>query len=542
MAINDAATLRSEIQLALMGQTLDLNDTGGNITIDPLITLSKLPCYDPIVHEAGYTIQGVQGNTAATTINDTRIYQENLDGYPPLVVKNLTLNYNPGANNNTAIFRATQGGDMTDPYSLDGLRITGTHSGWANNGNTYVSLSSFKDTNSSPTSNVFFKLNNSTIDIKGQANFNSSTGVGGAAFLQSWNNSGDAKVIGNTFDESGYQSSFHIASMIKNTGGGSQHGTYLINQNTFQRQTTTTSGGAAAAALFRARGNRLENVQANVTGNTFKQGSYLDLYGDVSNIMINLGNIFETIYGTTPTSPNSSPSCGIRFNKTSSSGATLSGTSGISTNVFGNIFRGTGLAIVNNDSTANSIIVISPGGSLVNTVRIGSTATIQNTFNNMYAGSKASDTMNYSTSTTKNWISGDEGNDVISGGSVTDYIIGGVGSDTISTGFGTDTVIYYNPNEGGDTIVAGSGGFSATSDKLAFLSSNFGGITSLTAGTNFFSGNPPTISGTSPLFSYNTSTGVLTYDSNGITAGGDTVIATFAGTPPLTTSNFQFFS
>jgi Ca2+-binding RTX toxin-like protein len=159
----------------------------------------------------------------------------------------------------------------------------------------------------------------------------------------------------------------------------------------------------------------------------------------------------------------------------------------------------------------------------------------------MYAAGKGADTMNYSSSTTTNWISGDQGNDTITGGTVNDYIIGGVGSDTISTGTGTDTVIYYNPNEGGDTIA--TGGFTAASDKLAFLSSNFGGITSLTLNTNFFTGAPPSISGTSPLFFYNTTTGVLTYDSNGVSAGGDTVIATFAGTPPiLGVTNFQFFS
>ncbi|MFO0002831.1 MAG: hypothetical protein ACK559_17025, partial [bacterium] len=125
--------------------------------------------------------------------------------------------------------------------------------------------------------------------------------------------------------------------------------------------------------------------------------------------------------------------------------ATLSGTSGISTKISGNTFNGTGLAIVNNDSTANSIIAINTTGT--NTVRLGSSLpSISQTFRNMYAAGKGSDTMNYGSSTTSNWISGDEGNDTITGGTVNDYIIGGVGSDTISTGTGTDTVIYYNPN------------------------------------------------------------------------------------------------
>ena len=425
------------------------------------------------------------------------------------------------------------------PIKLDTLKFTGQHGGWTGNGNTYMSLSSFKAADSSPTSNIYFTLNNSMIDVTGQANFNSTTGAGGAAFIQSWNNSGTTSLTTNIIDESGFQSSFHFASQITNTGGGSQHGMYLISGNNFNRASKVASSGLTDQSLFRARGNRLENVNATVTGNTFRQGSYLDLYGDVSNITVSGGNTFSTIYGTTPTSP-TSPSCGIRFNKTSSSGATLSGTSGISTKVTGNIFNGTGLAIVNNDSTANSIIAIN--STSTNTVRLGtSTPSIFQTFRNMYAAGKGADTMNYSSSTTTNWISGDQGNDTITGGTVNDYIIGGVGSDTISTGTGTDTVIYYNPNEGGDTIA--TGGFTAASDKLAFLSSNFGGITSLTLNTNFFTGAPPSISGTSPLFFYNTTTGVLTYDSNGVSAGGDTVIATFAGTPPiLGVTNFQFFS
>ena len=533
----DAESLRLEIQETQGGFVNANQNLDPSLEIQSITTLGKI-CYDPLVPDSSYTVAGLPGNSAATTILDTRIFAQNSDAYSPLQVLNLTLKYTSSTNNNTPIFRSNLGGDSMMPIKLDTLKLTGQHGGWTGNGNTYMSLSSFKTTNSSPTSNVYFTLNNSTIDVTGQANFNSTTGAGGAAFLQSWNNSGTTSLTTNVIDESGFQSSFHFASQITNTGGGSQHGMYLISGNNFNRESKVASSGLTDQSLFRARGNRLENVSATVIGNTFRQGSYLDLYGNVSNISVS-SNTFSTIYGTTPTSPASSPSCGIRFNKTSSSGATLSGTSGISTKVTGNTFNGTGLAIVNNDSTANSIIAINTTGT--NTVRLGtSTPTIQQTFRNMYAAGKGSDTMNYGSSTTTNWISGDEGNDTITGGSANDYIIGGVGSDTISTGFGNDTVIYYNPNEGGDTIVSGSGGFSATSDKLAFLSSNFGGITSLT-GSNFFSGNPPTISGTSPLFSYNTSTGVLTYDSNGTTAGGDTVIATFAGTPSLTTANFQFF-
>ena len=539
----DAASLRLEIQQAQGGFVSANENSDPSLVIQSITTLGKI-CYDPLVPDSTYTVAGLPGNSAATTILDTRVFAQNSDAYSPLQVLNLTLKYTSSTNNNTPIFRSNLGGDSMMPIKLDTLKFTGQHGGWTGNGNTYMSLSSFKTTDSSPTSNVYFTLNNSTIDVTGQANFNSTTGAGGAAFLQSWNNSGTTSLTTNVIDESGFQSSFHFASQITNTGGGSQHGMYLISGNNFNRASKVASTSLTDQSLFRARGNRLENVDAHVTGNTFRQGSYLDLYGDVSNITVSGGNTFSTIYGTTPTSP-TSPSCGIRFNKTSSSGATLSGTSGISTKVTGNTFNGTGLAIVNNDP-ANSIIAInSPGTGTTgtNTVRLGtSTPTISQTFRNMYAGGKGSETMNYGLSNTTNWISGDQGGDIIVGGTVNDYIIGGVGSDTITTGTGTDTVIYYATNEGGDTIT--SGGFDPTLDKLAFRSAGFGGITALNSG-NFFTGAPPSIPGTntSPLFTYNTSSGVLTYDSNGSTSGGDTVIATFAGTPPtLTTSNFQFFS
>lgn len=536
----DAATLRSEIQSAVM-VPVSANENGDtNLTIESITTLGKV-CGAHLVPDSSYTVNGVTGNTGYTTILDTRVFAQNSDAYSPIGVSNLTLKYTSAAINDTPIFRASSGGDAMASITLDGMKLTGSHGGWANNGNTYMSLSSFKQTDASPTSNTFFTLNNTMIDITGQANFNSTTGAGGAAFLQSWNNSGTTRLVNNVVDESGFQSTFHFSSQINNTGGGSQHGTYIITGNNFNRSSKVTStGGQTDASLFRARGNRLENVNASLTGNTFRQGSYLDLYGDVSNISP-ISNTFSTIYGTTPTSP-TSPSGGIRFNKTSSSGATLSGTSTIASKLYNNVFNGTGLAIVNNDSTANSIIAITPGGANANTVRLGtSSPAISQSVKNMYAGGKGSDTMNYGGSSVNNWISGDQGNDTITGGSGNDYIIGGVNADTINTGSGSDTVIYYDPNEGGDTIT--SGGFTAANDKLAFRSAGFGGITSLTLNTNFFTGAPPSISGTSPLFSYNTSTGVLTYDSNGTTAGGDTVIATFAGTPPtLGVANFQFFS
>ncbi|MEG3862659.1 calcium-binding protein, partial [Microcoleus sp. herbarium12] len=86
-------------------------------------------------------------------------------------------------------------------------------------------------------------------------------------------------------------------------------------------------------------------------------------------------------------------------------------------------------------------------------------------------------------------IVGTNFNDTIKGGDGNDTIAGGLGADVLSGGSGTDLFVYTTTKEGGDKITD----FKSGTDKLQFVSSEFGNLTS----TNFVSvsGSNPDITG-----------------------------------------------
>jgi hypothetical protein len=519
MAINVSTStqLRTAIQNVTSLDPL-INVADGAYTT--ITTLAKLPSYPsepavPFIN--GYTIDGT--SRVGTVINDTRIYQQNIDGlYAPSTVKDLTLKYN-SLSNNTAILRATSGS-----YTLDNLLITGQHAGWTGNGGVYISLTvsnATVDPDSGVPSGIDadLTLKNSTIAVSGQ--------VGNSAFLQSWNNDGNVTLDNNNFNEAGLNSgSFHFATMY--SGGATTAGPlgmYEISNNTF-------SGSGAN----KPRGNRLETVEAMVFGNTFSNGSFLDLYGDVSAVTIddmgvsNGGNNFNTIHGGT----------GIKFNRTSSSGASFTANSGLGSilMVNNNNFTGYGLAMTNNNTiNTGSAGLLTVSGS--NTVTTGTLAA--QTFGRFQVAGSLNNTIN-ATGPTRDWINAGAGNDGISAGGGDDYIIGGLGNDSISTNSGKDTILYYETTEGQDTF----NDFTTGQDCLAFRGNTSGGSTffnfapgtSLTTGSNFItSGTPPT-AGPTFIFIGN----VLSYDADGSGGGAAVNIATFNGTSTgLVASDIKFF-
>ena len=496
--VSTSAQLRTAIQNA---SSLDPEIYVANGSYSSITTLAKLPSYrpEPAVAYNEYLIIGTDP-LASTVINDTRIYQSNIDGpYGPILVAELTLQYNSAVTNNTAILRATSGS-----YALDNLAITGQHSGWAGNGGVYLALTV---SNGNTPISADLTLSNSTISVSGQS--------GNAAFFQSWNNEGTVNLEGNVFDEAGLNAgSFHFASLYPGGASGTMHGSYTIFDNTFTRLSGPTTPNS--------RGNRLESVFANVYRNTFSNGSYLNLYGDLSGVAIaaDLGgaNTFNTVYGGS----------GITVNKISSSGATVN-TTGLQ--ITGNLFTGYGLALINNDSTHNSIVKTG-----INTVKTSNFANA--TYTTLCAGGSGNDSLiggNFA-----DWINAGGGNDTISAAGGSDFIIGGAGNDSITGGTGSDTFAYYNTIEGQDTITD----FTSGTDRLAFRGNTSGGSdffnfapgASLTTGTNFItSGTPPTLG---PTFIF--IGGVLSYDADGSGAGSAINIATFSsGT--VTASDIAFF-
>jgi Ca2+-binding RTX toxin-like protein len=503
ISVSSSAALRTAIQnITYVGPIVP---AAGSYSVT---TLAKIPSFRsepavPLINT--YSIQGA--SRTGTIINDTRIYQPNIDGaFGPRTVDNLTLQYNSSTSNNTAILNATTG-----TYILNRLNIQGQHGGWAGNGGVYMALTT---SNGNTPINTNLTLQRSTISVTGQ--------TGTASFLQSWNNTGNVLIggsgAGNTFNETGYnRGSFHFASMYPGGTQGTKRGTYTVRDNTFNGNGTT-----------RDNSNRLENVVALVQGNTFNNGSYLDLAGNLNNTQL-FSNTFNTISG----------GYGIRFTQKSSSLALLDSTGLV---LSGSTFTGYGLPIVNNDAaiaTASVVKVTSVGSNMITLPNIGTKSP-----DVFYAGGRFADTIT-DLDGTPDWINGGAGNDSIDGGDGDDWIIGGAGNDTITTGTDSmDTVLYYDPSEGNDIITDFSDSTSMTPDTLGFRSSTFGNLTSGTFidGTNFISDPTlPVAPTTGPTFLYNSTTGQLTYDSNGSAAGGISSIATLSGAPALTVADFKFF-
>lgn len=476
--VSNSAALRAAIQAAPSGDVIELN---GSSTFS-VTTLAKFVSFSPLNPVGGYTVQSATGGKR--TLSNTRIYQQNIDGpYAPSNVNNVILDYSNG--NNTAIFRATTG-----TYSFNAIDITGTHGGWTGNGSVYMSMTVSDGLNPINTNLTF---SNSTVSLAGQSGFNAAAGTGSvSAFMQSWNNTGNVILSGNTFDESGYKTSFHFASL---NSGGALRGNYTIAGNTFKRLSN---------ANVRDRGNRLESVVASVSANTFQDGSYLALGGTLSSMSLS-SNTFSTILGGT----------GISI----SSGSVV----GTPSSFVGNTFTGYGMALSNLNTAPNSISTFTGN----NSVTAGTLAA--QAFTQFTAGGSGGNVI--SVNGANDWINGGAGNDTISSAGGNDYIIGGLGNDTINPGTGADTILYYGTNEGADTIT----GFLPGTDKLAFRTGG-GGATAFTGPLNFLTTAPVAAV---PTWSY--VGGVLTYDADGTGAGSSVTIATFTGSPAIRAADLVLF-
>ncbi len=394
-------TLRDAINAAGAGDILQL-DVG---TFDSVRSLAKPASVSGVVQASGYTVRGT--SEAGTIVKDTRIFFVNNGGdgrFAPGTVENLTLQYTAGgASDGNPLLRATSGA-----FLVRDVTFTGTHKGWNGNGNLYMSLTSFLA--STPIA-ADLTLDDVTVTLKGQGQgttneFNPLTGSGGSAFLHSWNNNGSVRILDSTFDEAGFLSSFNII----NFAGSVATGSVLIERNTFTRSENQT--------VVRPQGNILGNVAATLTGNTFQNGSYLDLYA-VSKLITLTSNTFSSIAN----------GFGLRINgPTVGVLPVLTGT---------NVFNGPGLALKYVDAGDNKSISLT-GTSTVNGA----------SFTKLTAAGQGNDTLALAAGFT-DWVSGDDGNDSISTGDLADVLLGGAGNDTLTGGTGNDTV---RGGAGNDTI------------------------------------------------------------------------------------------
>ncbi len=109
-------------------------------------------------------------------------------------------------------------------------------------------------------------------------------------------------------------------------------------------------------------------------------------------------------------------------------------------------------------------------------------------------------------------MTGTSGNDVLVGGSGNDTLIGGTGNDSLTSGAGADHFVFNATNEGLDQIVD----FTPGTDFLDFKSSAFGNIAiGPLPAANFDSNATGTPTHAGPEFIYNTTSHVLSFDSDG---------------------------
>jgi Ca2+-binding RTX toxin-like protein len=434
--VSSSAQLRTAIQQANSGDIITLN--GNNVAFD-VLTLAKNVCgsSEPTTLDSNYTIEG-----NGSTLLNTRIFQTNVDGpYGPGTVKgtaaNLTLSYasGGGATANSPLFTA-----VNADYSLTALTVTGDHTGWTGNGGKYFSVTAF-GTN---TVSAKIDLTGSLIDVTGQAGFNPlATNAGGSAFLHSWNNSyatdlDDTCVTlqNNTFDESGFLSSFNFYNQTYNNA--LFKGKYLINGNTFTR--------SSANRVFHANeGNRLTNVQATFIDNTFEHGSYLDLYGTVSDVVFGAGtNTFRTVAG----------GYGIRANSNVVGSIATLGTGAY---LYFDVSQGGDLnKLIYNDSDDNqSVFTLLAGTNDSNITLQTDPDPLAQTreYGQLSAGGRGNDAITAST-TAALWANGDAGNDTITGGNANDELFGGADNDLIDGAGGAN---HLHGDSGNDTLTAGGG-------------------------------------------------------------------------------------
>ena len=442
--VSNSTELRAAIQAAkgtgftpgaVGDPIIELTGTG---SFSSAITLGKQSSTNPAPFAyTGYTVQGA-GSSAATSaeLQDTRIFQQNIDSaFSPGTVQNLRLNYSSSSNGNALLSVAST---AARTLTIKNVNFTGTTTGWSSNGNLYMSLRSFSNT--SPL-NTTFTLDKVNVAITGQNNgFTTSPTTGGSAFFHNWNNSGVVTIKDSTFDEGGFRSSFNFY----NTGALASTPTNVISGNTFKRTTN---------ANVRDQGNLLGNVNATLTNNTFQDGAYVDLYGNMNGITFAGPNTFATIAG----------GYGIRITETPSGiAAGIANRTGSPVFTGQNTFTGSGLALKYVNSTAYSSSAINTTSAI-----LGSSTTPANAFQVEYNGvtrgyqrlvatGQAADTVNL-TGTGNNintWISGDDGNDTLITGNFLDCLLGGSGNDTLTANGGED---FLDGGSGNDSLNGGTG-------------------------------------------------------------------------------------
>ena len=121
-----------------------------------------------------------------------------------------------------------------------------------------------------------------------------------------------------------------------------------------------------------------------------------------------------------------------------------------------------------------------------------------------------------------NSLTGRNGDDTINGRGGNDSIVGSAGADVLTGGTGSDSFFYFNLDEAGDSITD----FEVGTDKITVVGALFG--SSLSSGTvpasAFFEGAEASLD--SHRFGYDSDSGEVLFDPDGVGSNSAVVIAT----------------
>jgi hypothetical protein len=452
------------------------------------------------------TLKGLGANGQVILLN-TPILERSGQGKLALgfTIQDLTFEY---TNQSGYLFSPSIGSVPYNPnnptltsFRLKNVAFIGTHLGNRGVSGTYMDLSGAKNT-------IFDGIR---VSLSGQAGFDPSKGTGGGFFV--FHEGGaDIQILNSEFNEQGYSAAFIILyiadALIESNrfiGGG------LIRQD----------DGSDPAD--NPRGERFVNAGGKFANNHLSNGAFFDfllqINSDTGAVWTDYKNKYPTADGT----------FGLRTNIASNTFDILPSGYGVliradvspevvgkMLSITGNVFNN-GLAI---RSDLASPFDLAFGQNYVNGIL----------FDSLRVGGNGSDQLNANQANGRNWISG------------------GLGNDQLHSSPGRfDAFVFYTPpnSQNNSDTIFGFETAGTESDQIWLDGETFRGLLSNGAqlDTRSFTANANGIaSGTNGQIIFNTSTGDLFYDPDGVDYQNAVRFAILSGKESITVKDFRLFN
>jgi hypothetical protein len=415
-------TIRSAIGAAVTDSVIELGAGTFNITksdTDPSDPAAQGTSPPTLARTSlsGLSIKGA-GSEHTTIIGNPRIYTRQSDETPPtaFTLDGLTLRYE--ANAQGYILAPSRGSLPYDPMrpTMDGLSIfdvtfVGQHKGGFSG--TYMDISGARD--------ILF--DGISVDLDGQSDYVPSTGEGGGFFLF-MEGGRNLQVRNSLFLEDGYSSSL-IALFMSDVIVDSNQ---FIGAGLVKRE----DGGGSGSS---PRGERFYNAGGEFTNNQLSAGAFLDYLYMVSD----QGTVWQDYLAkegpvpelTTRVAGNTFDILDSGYGILIRSDLPRESLQGF-LDVQGNVFND-GLAVRSELQTAGALVF---GANVVNGVA----------FDRLYIGGLLDDEIDASGDiNSRNWISGDLGNDTLTGGAMADAF---VFAAMLNSNSSVDTILNFSVLEG----------------------------------------------------------------------------------------------